>query len=282
MVRAVSRSMSISHPYVHGYTADETRRLTDQADALAELLHAGCHHPPGTRILEVGCGVGAQTVHLARNNPRSSITAVDLSAESLAAARDRLAASGADNVDFVQADLAALPLQPASFDHLFICFVLEHLPDPEAALRGLAAMLDVGGSVTVIEGDHGSFLCHPESAAADAAVANLVELQRRAGGDPHIGRRLYPLLCAAGYDAVQVEPVPVYADRSRPRMVDGFTRNTFNAMVAGVEERAARAGLTTDDAWRDGMRGLERAAAEGTAFYCFFRARAVRGAGGRR
>jgi cyclopropane fatty-acyl-phospholipid synthase-like methyltransferase len=49
--------------YVHGYSTDEARRLGDQANTLAELLHAGTSYPPGSRVLEVGCGVGAQTVH---------------------------------------------------------------------------------------------------------------------------------------------------------------------------------------------------------------------------
>jgi SAM-dependent methyltransferase len=264
----------VSDPYVHGYTPVEARRLADQAAVLADRLHAGVLYPPGESVLEIGCGVGAQTIHLARNNPGCSITAVDISADSLAAARRRLA--GFDNVSFVQADLAALPLPQAGFDHLFVCFVLEHLAEPERALRRLAEHLRPGGSLTVVEGDHGSFLCHPQSRAAERAVACLVELQRRAGGDATIGRRLYPLLRAAGYDSVEVEPIPIYADASRPEVVQGFTRDTFNAMVAGVEARALEAGLTTADAWRDGMRGLERAADEGTAFYCFFRARTRR------
>ena len=43
----------------------------------------------------------------------------------------------------------------------------------------------------MIEGDHGSAYFHPESEAADDAIACLVKLQR---GDAKIGRRLYPLL----------------------------------------------------------------------------------------
>ena len=263
-------------PYVHGYTDGEARRLTDQADVLADLIHAGVRYPPGAKILEVGCGIGAQTIHLARNNPACAITAIDVSGESLAEARSRLSASGIKNVSLLRADLDDLPFAPGSFDHLFVCFVLEHLPDPESALRRLSLQLAAGGTLTAIEGDHASFLCHPPSPAADRAIACLVELQRRAGGDANIGRRLYPLISAAGYRNVRVEPIAVYADLSLPRMVDGFTRNTFNAMVAGVEERALKAELITSEAWREGIDALERAAATGTAFYCFFRAIARR------
>ena len=45
--------------------------------------------PAGSAVLEVGCGVGAQTVTVASRSPEASLTAIDLSAESLAAARKR-------------------------------------------------------------------------------------------------------------------------------------------------------------------------------------------------
>ena len=53
--------------YVHGYSARESERLADQAQTLTELLHHDTHYPAGSRVLEAGCGIGAQTVILARN-----------------------------------------------------------------------------------------------------------------------------------------------------------------------------------------------------------------------
>jgi cyclopropane fatty-acyl-phospholipid synthase-like methyltransferase len=47
--------------YVHGYDAREGARLQDQAATLAELLHGDTRYPAGHRVLEAGCGVGAQT-----------------------------------------------------------------------------------------------------------------------------------------------------------------------------------------------------------------------------
>ena len=49
-----------------------------------------------------------------------------------------------------------MPFAPASFDHVFVCFVLEHLSRPAEALSSLKTVLKPGGSITVIEGDHGS------------------------------------------------------------------------------------------------------------------------------
>ena len=88
-------------------------------------------------MLEAGCGVGAQTVPLARNSPGAQIVAIDRSTGSLAQAELRLAEAGIGNVELRAADMLRLPFQDASFDHVFVCFVLEHMPDPETALAEL-------------------------------------------------------------------------------------------------------------------------------------------------
>ena len=64
-------------------------------------------------------------------------------------------------------------------------------------------------------------------------VQCLVDIQAKAGGDALIGRRLYPLLAAAGLSDVTVSPRMVYVNDSQPALVEGFTRRTFIAMVAG-------------------------------------------------
>ena len=123
--------------YVHGYDPRENIRLQDQASTLVELLHSDTAYPPGSRVLEAGCGVGAQTVTLARNSPQAEITSVDISESSLAEAARTVAEAGLSNVPFQRADIFTLPFAPDSFDHVFVCFVLEHLPKPVEALRTL-------------------------------------------------------------------------------------------------------------------------------------------------
>ncbi len=262
----------MSHGYVHGYDPRESERLTDQAGTLVELLHADTAYPAGSTVLEAGCGVGAQTVTLAQRSPEARFTSVDLSAESLAEARRRADHAGLANVEFRRADIFDLPFEAGSFDHVFVCFVLEHLSRPVEALQALRQLLRPGGTITVIEGDHGSAYFHPRSAAAEAAIQCLVDLQAEAGGDSLIGRRVYPLLIEAGFADVHVSPRMVYADASRPEMVDGFTRKTFTAMVEGVREDAIAAGMIERDAFDAGIRDLHRTAeANGTFSYTFFK-----------
>lgn len=266
--------------YVHGYDGLEAARLQDQARTLEELLHAGTRYPPGSTVLEAGCGVGAQTAPLARNSPGARITAVDVSAASLGQARKRITAADLANVRFLQADVQGLPFEDGSFDHVFVCFLLEHLRDPAAALAGLGRVLKPGGTITVIEGDHGSTLFHPDSTAARHAVWCQVELQRAAGGDALIGRRLHPLLRGAGLSRVQISPCLVYVDGSKPGLANGFVLKTFTAMVAGVRGAAIAAGLTTPERFDAGVAALRRTAGpDGTFCYTFFKAVGLKAAG---
>ncbi len=259
--------------YVHGYTAGENDRLNDQASTLSELFHHDTRFPEGSRVLEAGCGVGAQTVLLAEANPGTQFFSIDLSAESVEEARQRVDSAGLTNVTFQQADIFAPPFEKNSFDHLFVCFVLEHLPQPVEALASLIGFLKPGGSITMIEGDHGSTFFHPESEAAHQAISSLVELQALSGGDANIGRKLYPILTQAGFESVSVSPRFVYVDDSRPNLVDGFTRKTFAAMIEGVREKVLQNRLLEAEIFDQGVADLYRAAEGGGVFcYTFFKA----------
>ncbi len=259
--------------YVHGYSDRERSRLHDQAGTLEELLHYDTVYPADSKVLEAGCGVGAQTVFLARNSPGARITSVDISPDSIGQAKALAADHGITNVEFRVANIFNLPFPANSFDHIFICFVLEHLEKPLEAMAALKNVLKDGGTITVIEGDHGSTYFYPESEEAVKAIQCLVDLQKKAGGDALIGRRLYPLLKSAGFDSITVSPRMVYVDSSKPHLVEGFTRNTFTAMVEGIEKQVISTGLMDAAAWEKGIRGLYRAAeSDGVFCYTFFKA----------
>jgi hypothetical protein len=103
-----------------------------------------------------------------------------------------------------------------------------------------------------------------------------VRLQSAADGNALVGRELQPLLARAGYEDIMVRPRTVYADQTRSALVDGFTRNTFIAMVESVRDEALAAGLTTAADWDRGITDLHLTAqADGTFHYTFFKAVAV-------
>jgi SAM-dependent methyltransferase len=263
---------------VHGHSREEQTRLGDQAATLETLLHETVRYPPGSCVLEAGCGVGAQTVILMKNNPQTRFVSADISAEAVLRARDLTGKEGLERGCFVRADVGALPFPPHSFDHIFVCFVLEHLADPVATLGHLRGRIRPGGTITVIEGDHGSTLAHPQSPDADRVIRCLVELQAEDGGDACVGRRLYPLLREAGFDEIGVAALPVCVNAGTPRLIEGFTEQTFIAMIEGVRERALAAGMVTPEEWERGIAALRRTEEkDGTFTYTFFRAIAKEG-----
>jgi SAM-dependent methyltransferase len=263
--------------YVHGYTDRESERLSDQAQTLTTLLHDDTRYPSGTIVLEAGCGIGAQTAILAKNSPGAYITSVDISADSLLRAEEMIRKEGLTNVTFCRGDIFHLPFLPGTFDHIFVCFVLEHLADPQRALERLRPLLKKGGTITVIEGDHGSAFFHPESQYARKVIDCLVHLQRIMGGNALIGRQLYPLLSGAGFSHVHISPRMVYVDASRPVLVEGFTRLTFTAMVEGVRDSAIEQGMISNEDWEMGIRDLYRTCEQDGVFcYTFFKATGTR------
>lgn len=253
--------------YVHGYSEREAERLADQAAILHPLLHDGIAFPDGAHVLEPGCGTGKQTEALLKAHPGIRLTCLDIDGGQLARAGTRI---HSDRVAFVEGDLMTAPLAFADFDYVFVCFFLEHLRQPKEALAVLRRMVRPGGGIVVIEGDHGSCRFHPETPDARAVWESLSVCQRRLGGDPDIGRKLYGLLAAAGFVDIAVEPRLVYADAGKPVLRNGFVRRIIVPMVEGAD-------TDIDDGIR--RRGLAdlRAIAErdeGVFCYTFFRATA--------
>jgi ubiquinone/menaquinone biosynthesis C-methylase UbiE len=267
----------MSDRYVHGYSTAEATRLTRQANILSDFIHGQVQFAPGSRVIELGCGVGAQTVQLAARHPATRITAVDCSADSLAQAQELIWDQGLNNVEFQKCDAYALPFADREFDGAFVCFVLEHLAQPERALHELCRVLRPGARLHVFEGDHGATLASPDDVHIHRLVRAATRHQAAQGGNAEIGRALTPLLQASGFAQIETEPCVAYADLQRPRWVAEFTHHTFIDMMKSMREQLVTSGLIEAQHCELGIAALERAAAVGTFSYTFYRATAVRG-----
>ena len=185
--------------YVHGYSEREFERLRDQSGILESLLHSGTSYPAGSKVLEAGCGVGAQTRILAKISSGAHITSIDISEESISKAKSLIENERISNVRFQRASILSMPFPDECFDHVFVCFVLEHLEDPPKALSEIKRVLKPGGSITVIEGDHGSCFWHPETEASLKVWDAMIEAQKMLGHDPLIGRKAIPVAPTSGF-----------------------------------------------------------------------------------
>ena len=89
----------------------------------------------GKRVLEIGCGLGTDTINFARAG--AQVTAIDLSQASLELARQRAVLFGvADRIQFVEADAERLAdyVQPAPYDLVYSFGVIHHSPQPSRIL----------------------------------------------------------------------------------------------------------------------------------------------------
>lgn len=262
--------------YVHGYSEREAKRLLDQAATVSDYLHFDSFWEAGTTLLEVGCGVGAQTAIIASKNPELAITSIDISEKSVDKARLKIEKLGLSNVSFVVQDIKDVkPVKNGLYDHAFVCFVLEHVKDPVEILKKIRRLLKPGGTLTVIEGDHGSTLFYPDNVFSQKIVAGQVTLQAKRGGNANIGRELYPLLTAACFNNIAVSPRQIYVDNSKPALVSGFIKNTFTSMIQGMASEMISEGIVSREAFDRGINGLLRTTEKDGVFsYTFFKAKA--------
>jgi ubiquinone/menaquinone biosynthesis C-methylase UbiE len=131
--------------YVHGYATPEQERLVEQAEHWRHrLIRAGTRLEPGTRLLEVGCGVGAVLGVLGQEFPGVRLVGVDIEQKQLEFARGHLQRAGVE-ARLVEADALALPFPDQSFDHVWMMWFLEHVADPPAVLCEARRVLAPGG-----------------------------------------------------------------------------------------------------------------------------------------
>jgi ubiquinone/menaquinone biosynthesis C-methylase UbiE len=191
--------------YVHGYGTPEQERLVQQAEHWRHRLIAdGTELAPGTRLLEVGTGVGAVLAVLGQEFPGLELTGVDIEPKQLEYARRHLERAGVEAA-LVEADALSLPFEDESFDHVWMMWFLEHVPDPVAVLREARRVLVPGGSITAIEVDYSTCHAEPSTPAMEALFRAMVR-GMAASGWSDAGTRLPGWLQEAGFrDIVEGE-----------------------------------------------------------------------------
>lgn len=104
----------------------------------------------GKKVLEIGCGIGTDTMNFARHG--ASVTAVDLSEKSLEVARRRAEVFGLQNIRFHQGSAEELRnvLPPEPFDLIYSFGVIHHTPHPERVIAELAHFARPGSTLKIM------------------------------------------------------------------------------------------------------------------------------------
>jgi ubiquinone/menaquinone biosynthesis C-methylase UbiE len=189
--------------YTHGHAPatvrQHGRRTVEEAAAfmLPSLR-------PGMRLLDVGCGPGSITRGFAERLAPGEVVGVDLSRETLAAAREDATARGLTNLTYLDGSVYDLPCPDASFDAVYAHQVLQHLREPGAALVEMLRVLRPGGLVGIRDVDWGTVSYWPLDPWIDRFIETHFSTWYKNGGEPRMGRQLKALFNAAPLTDVQV------------------------------------------------------------------------------
>jgi ubiquinone/menaquinone biosynthesis C-methylase UbiE len=234
--------------YVHGYGTPEQERLVEQAEHWRHrLISDGTSLEPGTRLLEVGCGVGAVLAVLGQEYPGVALFGVDIEEKQLEFARVHLERAGVEAA-LRQADALALPFEDGAFDHVWMMWLLEHVTDPPAALREARRVLVPEGRITAIEVDYSTCRAEPSTPALEALFRAMVQ-GMAASGWSDAGTRLPGWLREAGFRAVDEGERPLWwrGDdlSSQAFYAADVIESALPALsqLPGVDEEELRAGL---------------------------------------
>lgn len=194
----MSESYADGAAYIHGADAEEQARLALMNGLINENCLRELALAPGASVLDVGSGTGEFTRAMgAAVGPAGRVVAVEREARQLAVAQRH----EAPNVDWRQGSAYQLPLRAKEWGHFEVAhtrFLLEHLPDPGAAVRQMVQAVRPGGRVVLADDDHSLLRCAPEPPGFHALWQAYCTSYHRLGNDPYIGRRLPALLHAAG------------------------------------------------------------------------------------
>jgi SAM-dependent methyltransferase len=196
-------------------------------------------------LLDLGCGPGTITAGLAEAVAPGATIGVDIAAD---------LPESAPGLTYLHADVRELPFEDASFDAIFACCLLQHLPDPLAVVREARRVARTGAVIGVVDADWGGQLIYPHDPRMDRAMQVAAGL--RPNSSPYVGRQLRALLAEAGFDRCEgFARVGVDATAESAARVAEFTAAGYAGDAA--VERVVELGLATADemagfaeAWR--------------------------------
>jgi ubiquinone/menaquinone biosynthesis C-methylase UbiE len=226
------------HGYLHGYSAKEQDRLYRQARFLEPMIYEGLPFRRRKKLIEVGSGVGAQTEILLRRFPEVHITCIEYNKDQIARAQQFLTtvpwATGRYTLE--QGDATRLDFSSDTFDAGFICWVLEHVPDPSLVLSELRRVLVPGSPVVVNEVLNATFFIDPYSPNTLRYWMAFNDRQFELGGDPFVGAKLGNLLQAVGFRDIETHVKTFHLDNRAPGERAEFLAYWTELLLSGARE----------------------------------------------
>jgi len=229
--------------YIHGFGEVEADRLWAQAEILSRHVFERLPLPRRGRLVELGCGVGAELEQIHRRQPELELIGVELSASHLGTAHER----AAHLAHLVHADATRLPFADDCLDAAITIWVLEHVPDAVAVMREALRVLRPDGVLVCTEVDNATFRFDPPLPAVEAWWHRFCDTQTTAGGDPFIGRRLQGLAHGLGARDITTTDVAVVASPDDPARQAELIDYVDDLLTSGAQTMADHEVVSSDD-----------------------------------
>lgn len=241
----------MTNQYLHGYTDIEQQRLLTQARIAEKYIFpffdlTNCQH-----LLEIGMGVGAQTLLFLEKFPHLQIIGIESSPKQIAQAEKNLATfpEYQGRYQIIHGDAKSLShLNLTNIDVVIFIWVLEHIPQPEQVLSEIYRTVTPGTIIYLTEVCNHSLYLYPPSPAVMNFWQKSITFQSTIGGDGNIGVRLGSLLQETGYQNIQVQPCVKFFD-SRQLAAKSEFISFWQEIMASMLEGMIQAGQITPLEW---------------------------------
>jgi ubiquinone/menaquinone biosynthesis C-methylase UbiE len=242
--------------YSHGYASevvDFFQKRTATKDASFVLPHLRV----GMTVLDCGSGPGTITIGLGEIVQPGAVIGIDIEPSQVQLATQLAERRAVSNISFQVANMTALPFPDDWFDVVFSNAGLQHVPEPQIALREMYRVLKPGGLIGIRNDDRGPDpIIDPLDPMIERTWTLFLRLWEHDGGHPTFSRRQRAALRATGF-------VKVRGSASTECHGDADATRSFGEMLAGYwlspefGDRVTALGWTTQEemvrmseAWR--------------------------------
>lgn len=269
---------SAPFPYLHGFSNDEQARLWRQAEFAEHVVYRGVDFSTTKNLLEVGCGVGAQSSILLRRFPKLNLTGIDLSPKQIETAQKNL-----NTLDYAKGrfqlknmDAQAMEFDADAFDGAFLCWILEHVPNPSLILNEIRRVLRPGSPVYITEVINSSFFLDPYSPNVWKYWMAFNDYQYDNAGDPFIGAKLGNLLTSVGFQRVSTEVITWHLDNRQPEQRKKIIEYWTDLLMSAVDA-LLKSNYVTQDVVEKAVEELKSVQRNPNAvfMYSFMQAKAI-------
>lgn len=257
-------------PYLHGFSEDEQNRLRQQAAFAENYVFRDIDFSSVNNLLEVGCGVGAQSEIILRRFPKLHLTGIDLNDKQLSSAKNFLATLpyAKDRYKILKMNAQDLDFESNSFDGAFLCWVLEHIPNPAKVLNEVRRVLRPGAKVYISEVMNHSFFLDPYSPNVWKYWMAFNDYQYENAGDPFVGAKLGNLLVSMGFRNIQTSIKTWHFDNRSPEQRKETIEYWSDLLMSGASQ-LVKENIVTQELVENAKAELKQVARDPNAIFYY-------------